>query len=32
MSDFFVVMLILGGSVAVGMLLAQAVLDWWEDR
>ncbi|UXO93915.1 hypothetical protein Pan2_96 [Pseudanabaena phage Pan2] len=32
MSDFFVVMLILGGAVALGMMFAHLLLDWWEDN
>lgn len=32
MSDFVVVLLVFGGSVLVGALLAHMLLDWWEDN
>lgn len=31
MSDFIYGVLILGGAVALGMMFAHLVLDWWED-
>lgn len=32
MSDFIYGVLVLGGAVALGMMLAHLVLDWWEDQ
>lgn len=32
MSDFVYGVLMLGGAVALGMMFAHLILDWWEDN